>query len=527
MKIAKGAALVASLISIPMATMTAAVGANEGIRLDAGALPFVRSIDERFQSFQIGMSHLTGGETWLAYDASEEEGGARDDAKSSDPEFADVREARQPADLTHPRLRTLTAALGPLYIRYGGTTANSVYFQDNDEPRMDKAPEGYLTVLTRENWKGALEFAQAVDAKVLTGFTVSPGVRDDSGIWTPVHAKSWLRYTHDVGGEIHAAELYNEPNAPEPDWDAEAHTSAEYARDFAVFRAFMSDAAPDTQLAGPGVAKLGLPVSVPSLDHTTVEEYMTAAPRPEFDLVSYHFYGALAERCVPPGSPAGISADQALSEEWLARPDDAFQQHKRLRDQYAPGAPIWLTETGAAACGGPRWQPTFLDTFRYLDTNARLAKQGLDAIFTHALISGSNGIIDEKTFMPNANYWAAVLWRRLMGAKVLEADIQQPGLHVYAHCLPDVSGGVTLLVLNLQDDPVRFHLSGKVDAYTLTADELQSRAVLLNGNALTLEADDSLPSIIPNSLSGSSVELVSTSVNFLALPEAGNPACST
>lgn len=42
--------------------------------IDAGALPFVREVDERFHSFQIGMSHLTGGETWRTYDENAEEG---------------------------------------------------------------------------------------------------------------------------------------------------------------------------------------------------------------------------------------------------------------------------------------------------------------------------------------------------------------------------------------------------------------------------------------------------------------------
>src|SRR5690606_16053334 len=119
-----------------------------------------------------------------------------------------------------------------------------------------------------------------------------------------------------------------------------------------------------------------------------------ATPNAKFDIISYHFYPALAERCAPATSPQGISADRALTEEWLARPSKELQQQKALRDRFAPGAPIWLTETGGAACGGLRWQPTFLDTFRYLDTMSRTAKEGLDAIFTHALISGSNGIID-------------------------------------------------------------------------------------------------------------------------------------
>lgn len=511
------------MMAATLATVSSgAVFAGSGQSLyHADKMPLVRTIDERFQSFQIGMSHLTGGETWRTYEPSEYEGEGE-----APEEFAEVRERREAADLEHLRLRTLTAALGPLYIRYGGTTANSVYFQNNDEPRLEEAPEGYLTVLTREAWKGALDFAQAVDAKVLTGFTVSPGVRDGSGTWTPVHAESWLNYTHSIGGKIHAAELYNEPNAPEPDWDADGHRAEDYARDFAVFRAFISEAAPHTKVAGPGVIELGIPIPIPSLEHTSVEEYMTAEPQPEFDVVSYHFYGAISERCVPADSPAAITAEDALSEAWLARPDASIQKHRALRDQYAPDAPIWLTETGAASCGGTRWQPTFLDTFRYLDTQARLAKQGLDAIFTHALISRSNGVIDEDTFMPNASYWAALLWRQLMGVHVLDAGPAPTGLHLYAHCQRDIPGGVSVLALNLQDEPVNVGVSSEVDLYALTATELQSSTVLLNGVALELGDDDSLPDITSQRLDDGTVELSPFSVNFIAMPEAGNASCS-
>ena len=84
------------------------------------------------------VSHLTGGETWSTYDESKAEG----DAEQAE-DFEAIREVRLPTDLTNPRLHTLTAGLAPLYIRYGGTTTNSVYFQNNDQPRLDKPPQGY------------------------------------------------------------------------------------------------------------------------------------------------------------------------------------------------------------------------------------------------------------------------------------------------------------------------------------------------------------------------------------------------
>jgi heparanase len=506
----------ALLASAPIGTAIADTSKDVQIRTET--MPLVRTIDERFQSFQIGMSHLTGGDTWRSYDALPK--GQGPDAPG---DVSAVREPRAPADLTNRRLRALTAALGPLYVRYSGTTANGVYFQDNDEPQLAKAPYGYKVVLTRAAWKRGLDFAKAVDAKVVTSFTISPGVRDSSHAWTPSMAAPWLAYTRSIGAEIYAAELFNEPNAPEPPHAPKGFTADEYARDFATFQQFMVKAAPDVKLAGPGEATLGVPI--PSIDRVNAEQYLSANPRPKLDILSYHFYGAVAERCLPGDSPAGISADRALSEDWLSRPDAQFQKHKEIRDRLAPGAPIWITETGGAACGGTRWQTTFLDTFRYLDTHARLAKQGVDAMFTHALISGSNGVIDEKTFEPNADYWAAVLWRRLMGTKVLDAGASQPGLRLYAHCLRNTPGGVAVLAINLEKAVANIGFSGPAELYALTAPALESRAVLINERPMVLSADDTLPAIESKRLKGSRVSLAPTSVNFIALPKAKHSSC--
>lgn len=505
------------LVTVAATPLSAEPGkAPAPVEVRASGLPFVRQIDERYQSFQVGFSHLTGGETWRAYDKL--------DTKPGQPrDFASVREARPPADLTNPKLRNLTRALAPFYVRYSGTTANSVYFHDSDAPLPEKVPDGFTVMLTRKAWKGAIDFARAVDAKIVTSFANSPGVRDSSGAWTPRMAASWLAFTKAAGGEIVAAELYNEPNAPEPPRIPKGHTGAEFARDYAAFSAAVRPLAPSMKLAGPSTATLGIP-GVSSISGITAEDYASASPKPRFDVFTFHFYPALAQRCAPENSPQGISADRALTPEWLARPDAELARQMAVRDRHAPGAPIWLTETGGAACGGLRWQQTWLDVFRYLDTHARLAKNGLDAIFTHALISGSNGVIDEKTFEPNASYWGAVLWRRLMGTRVLDAGPQRPGLQLYAHCQRGVRGGVTLLALNIGESGQGLRVPAGTRLYRLTGPEMQGRTVLLNGKELKL-AGDALPAMDPVRVTGRTVDLAPASIAFVTLPNARNPAC--
>lgn len=99
------------------------------VSIEPSALPPVRQIDERFMSFQIGFSHLTGGETWKSYDELPDGSNA-----AQEQGFAAIREPKAATNLSAPKLRKLTRAPAPLYGRHGGTAANSVYFHDSDAP---------------------------------------------------------------------------------------------------------------------------------------------------------------------------------------------------------------------------------------------------------------------------------------------------------------------------------------------------------------------------------------------------------
>ena len=80
----------------------------------------------------------------------------------------------------------LASALGPTYILVSGTWANTIYFQDNDNPKLANAPDGYENVLPRKEWKGVIDFCKAVDGKLVTSFAISDGMRDNEGNWTPI-----------------------------------------------------------------------------------------------------------------------------------------------------------------------------------------------------------------------------------------------------------------------------------------------------------------------------------------------------
>jgi hypothetical protein len=280
-------------------------------------------------------------------------------------------------------------------------------------------------------------------------------------------------------------------------------------------------------IAGPGsVGEGGVAMFPPSMATLQTQDLLRASPPPEFDIFSYHFYGAISHRCEAMSPGAGTRPEDALSEAWLARTDAAFDFYKPLHDRYAPGTPIWITETADSACGGNAWGATFLDSFRYLDQFGRLARRGVAAVFHNTLASSEYGLLDQRDFTPRPNYWAALLWRRLMGPVVLDAGPLRPGLHLYAHCLSGNPGGVALLAINnSRNEPALLELPTDGERYTLSADPLQSRHVSLNGQTLALDPDDHLPALIGKPVAPGPVALAPATITFIAAPQARNTAC--
>jgi hypothetical protein len=191
-----------------------------------------------------------------------------------------------------------------------------------------------------------------------------------------------------------------------------------------------------------------------------------------------------------------------------------------------------LTETAQTACGGDRWASTFLDSFRYLNQLGSLAKLGVQVHMHNTLASSDYGLLDEKTYDPRPNYWAALLWRRLMGTTVLEAGVQGAGpspatnLHLYAQCMRGTPGGVTLLAINADKNAAQtLSIPTGAERYTLTSNDLMSQTVELNGTELKLGSGDALPRIKGKATKAGDVSLAPASITFLAFEKAGNESC--
>jgi len=497
----------------------------------------VGTIDERFQSYNIETVEVTGGRFWKPF-ASIDKMSAEDKGKAPDITAPggmnpSLYEYRAPIDLGNARLRKLAAALGPAYVRVSGTWMNSTYFQDTDAPAPATPPAGFNSVMTRAQWKGVVDFSRAVDAKIVTSFSTSAGTRDAAAIWTPDQAKKFAAYTMQVGGSLAAAEFMNEPTFATMGGAPKGYDAAAYAKDYVVFKQFARADLPGMVILGPGGVGEGgslIPPQMAAAMHLVKTEDILALTGPAFDAFSYHSYGGASSRCGR--GMGGTTSESALTDEWLAKPGQIEAYYAGIRDKQMPGKAIWLTETAQTACGGDRWASTFLDSFRYLNQLGSLAKLGVQVHMHNTLASSDYGLLDEKTYDPRPNYWAALLWRRLMGTTVLEAGVQGAGpspatnLHLYAQCMRSTPGGVTLLAINADKNAAQtLSIPTGAERYTLTSNDLMSQTVELNGTELKLGSGDALPRIKGKATKAGDVSLAPASITFLAFEKAGNESC--
>ena len=461
------------------------------INIDSKKLKKLHQMDPRTQSYNVEMTEVTGGTFWKAYTKAQIEG--KEEFKAS-MDFLSMMDMYPPIDLTNKRLRVLAKALGPAYIRVSGSWASGTYY-DFEGKTNGQIPEGFTAVLTKEQWTSVLDFAKAVDARVVVSLANTDGVHNKDGSWNQDQAKLLFDFSKDYGVAISGAEFMNEPNVFEMSGAPKGYTPADFGRDQDLFFRFIRENYPDTILAGPSACadKFGTGPTVPMKSYSTEELLSYCKENP--DVFSYHLYYGISERGAMMGGHRDV--DDVLTEEYLSFTDVGYEYYAKIRDKHVPNADMWVTETADAACGGNTWGSTFLDTFRYVDQMARFNKNTRGVLFHNTLTASDYGLLDTKTHLPRPNYWAALLWARLVGTQVY--DTNEPireGVHLYAHSRKDGKEGyVYILVNNSRTEKTILDIPVKSTRYTLSSNNLRSQEVLLNGKLLALENEYDIPQI--------------------------------
>lgn len=485
-------------------------------------------VDPRFLSFNVEAVEVTGGRFWKPYrdEAIASKAPTATDQNQPTGMDASLYQYRAPIDLSNPKLRKLAAALSPAFLRVSGTWRNSTYFQNDDQPAMATPPDGYKGVMTRAEWKGVVDFSHAVGAELVTSVATSGGTRDAAGIWTPDAARTFFNYTKSIGGHIAATEFMNEPTFAMVGGAPKGYDAAAYGADMKLFANFLKKEFPDILLLGPGSVGEGvsLTLGAPMPGFINTPDMMKATG-PIYDVFSYHFYPTVSRRCT--GPKAATTPEQALTTEWLDRNLTVEAFYRNVRDEFMPGKPLWLTETGEAGCGGDPFAGEFLDSFRFMDQLGSLAQKGVKTVMVNTLASSDYGLLDEETLEPRPNYWAALLWKRNMGVRVLDPGFDAgPNTRVYAQCSAPRGGGVTVMVLNLDRTAYRsIDAPSAGEQYTLSATDVLSKSVSLNGTQLNISHDGSLPALTPKPFKPGALRVAPLTISFLVFPNANNGSC--
>jgi heparanase len=484
------------------------------VQLSVDPTTLAAVVDPRYLSLAIDASQVVGGHWWSAGEGSTGGVGAG---------------LTEPYDFTRPRLRRMAAPLAPAILRVGGSEADVLYYDMAAQP-VAQAPEPFEFVFTRAHWDAIQAFTGQLGFDLMFTLNAGPSARDVDGAWTSEHARRLLGYARDQGSPVAAWELGNEINGyvvfhgPE-----HMVTGAQYAADLGVLAELVADEGLEAPVMGPSSAywpELGEMAPV-------MPDFM-AAGAGGADVITWHYYPQQSQRCPMASRPAApeVMLDPANLDEvalWAA-------QVEALRDAHAPGTPIWLGETGNAQCGGAAGvSDRFAGSFWWLDQLGLLAARGTPIVVRQTLSGADYGLIEDETLRPNPDYFMSLLWKALMGARVLAVarpDDAPDHLRAYAHCTPGVDGGVTWLLLNLDaSEALTVATPPFTDAprevYLLTAEALTSRELSLNDQGLEVAEDGTPPALTPTRTERPDLELPPRTIAFWAVPGASVPACTT
>ncbi|KAK2530534.1 Hpse2 [Columba guinea] len=231
---------------------------------------------------------------------------------------------------------------------------------------------------------------------------------------------------------------------------------------------------------------------------------------------------------------------------------DQIRKIQKVVNTYTPGKKIWLEGVGATSAGGMNnLSNSYAAGFLWLNTLGLLASQGIDVVVRHSFLDHSHNHLVDQNFNPLPDYWLSLLYKRLIGPKVLAIHVAglqrkpRPGrvirdkLRIYAHCTSYhnhnyVRGSITLYIINLHRSRKKIKLAGTlrdkiVHQYLLQPygkDGLHSKSVQLNGQPLAMVDDGTLPELKPRPLrAGRTLVIPPLTMSFYVVKNVNALAC--
>ncbi|WP_083608240.1 glycoside hydrolase [Teredinibacter haidensis] len=421
----------------------------------------VETVDARYLSFSIDISVLAGGFWW------EGSNGVRRG-------LGTLRVP--PLDLNSKKLDRLVRALGPSYLRVGGSEADKIHYFESDERGLE------VLVLSKKMWDSLHQFIQRNNLKFTFTFKYGLFKRKQQGEWTGTEIQKLLQYSKEQNYTIDVCELGNELNAYWAFHGLRSQPGAkDLAHDYATFTQLVRRYYPNIRICGPGSAFwpiLGETIK----PFSNITKKFLESLRTELDIVDWHYYPFQSERS--PVRTRTATINRALSSKSFETFGHYSKQLRHMRDIHQPEAELWTGETGSAQCGGqPKISDRYTSCFWWADQLGQGARLGQKVMIRQSLIGGDYGMIDRLTLKPRPDYWVSWLWGQLMGEDVYEVASQTPDLRTYCH-KHKTSEDLCLLAINISEQNITLNAHGfgpVVATYALTAKKLTAKKLFING----------------------------------------------
>ena len=503
------------------------------LNLVNSGLEAIREFNPRVMSYNVEMTEITGGTFWKAYSEGQIAGTEdfpKIDSFSNHTALAGLMQYYPPIDLYNEKLRALAKNLGPVWVRVSGTWATKTYY-DFDGSTGGIAPEGYQSVLTRDQWVGVIDFCRHIGAKLLVSASNCQGDHKDNGPLDLGQIKKLFALTDSVGGKIDAFEFMNEPNMLQISGAPLQYDFTDYVRDQDLANAWVRENYPECLLVGP--CNTGMVEEEKSGDNSmmskmgsgmgnmmkmgTVHDLMRGHQVP-MNVYSYHYYNGISERLASVMPQGHWPAEAAHTDMYLAVAPSTCKMNIPARDKYVPGGEMWVTESGDAGGGGDTWASTYLDVLRTLNELGSFVTLTDGVIFHNTLASSDYGFLQHGTFDPRPNYFAVLLWQKLVGNTTYK--VENPGCegaHVYCHSRKDGKDGYCYLIINNSlTEETTVTLPEGAEMFVLTGNgNMRNKVMHLNGRPLTLGEGNSLPDLSGERVSAGEHKLPAGSCTFI------------
>ncbi|KAM0951406.1 putative glycosidase [Dioscorea sansibarensis] len=444
-------------------------------------------------------------------------------------------------DLNHSTLTKAIKAFGSLRLRIGGSLQDQVDYGVGDlaQPCLPfKKMQGGLFgfsngCLSMKRWDDLNFFFEKTGAIVTFGLNALKGRQHTKkgvwgGPWNYRNAFDFIQYTVSQGYPVESWEFGNELSGHGIGASVDAE---QYGKDLNALKSILNELYNNSGLRSVILAPGGF------FDQGWYTQLLQFSGDRIVSGMTHHIYN------LGSGDDPHI-ASKILDPKYLDQIANTFINLQLTIETYGPWSSPWVGEAGGAYnSGSQQVSNKFLNSFWYMDQLGMASKYDTKVYCRQTLIGGNYGLLDTNTFMPNPDYYSALLWHRLMGIGVLLVHVRgSPYLRAYAHCSKD-NTGITILLINLSNstqfnvtvqNDVGVYKTGTLEEsanqqeYHLTAENNNylNQTIQLNGSPLELTGDGDIPSLEPIFVGDSPVLVGPSSITFVVLPDFDAPACS-